>query len=234
MQAIILAAGLGNRIKAVSDGLPKSYLKLNGETLIQRNVRLLRENGINDIVIVTGNQRERFMKDLQAEGVTFAFNPFFKTTNVLASYWCGAKYLTEDVLYLHADTVFHEDVLKGLIPREGDIVLACDTKVCEEEEMKYTLNDGAIDRLNKTMNPKEAEGEFLGVCKISKEILSSVFDVAEKILAQEEFQAFFEVAIQRMIDENQITAQVYDIGDLPWCEIDFPEDYENAKNLLSS
>ena len=89
MQAIILAAGVGSRISSLHSGLPKSYLQLAGETLLQRNVRLLRAAGAEEIIVVTGYERDRIMRDHAAPDIRFAFNPFFRTTNVLASFWCG-------------------------------------------------------------------------------------------------------------------------------------------------
>ena len=55
----------------------------------------------------------------------------------------------------------------------------------------------------------------------------------ERVLARGEFGSFFEAALQEMIDAAELAPAVVDTGDLPWREIDFPEDYEAAKSLFA-
>ena len=93
MQALILAAGIGNRLADAAGGKPKSYLPIGRETLLTRNLRLLRECGVKESVLVTGHQKERFAADFPDCDIRQVFNPFYKTTNVLVSVWCGLPWL---------------------------------------------------------------------------------------------------------------------------------------------
>jgi choline kinase len=233
-QAVVLAAGVGNRLAGTSGGLPKSYLRLGGETLLERNIRLLRDVGVSEIVLVTGHQRERFAADFPDPGIRQVFNPFYRTSNVLVSFWCALPFLHGDFLYLHADTVFAPQILGGLAAEEtGEAILAVDRKVCGEEEMKYTLaEDGSVDRLNKTMPPGEAAGEFLGLARFSASTLPRLRGATERILGRGEFQCFVEAALQEMVDDGELVLSVFDTGDWPWREIDFPEDYEAALRMF--
>lgn len=233
MEAIILAAGKGNRLGEVTGGLPKCYLELAGETLLARNLRLLRHSGVTKTVVVTGYERHRLMADFAGPDIEWVFNPFYEITNVLASFWVGMRRLENDFIYLHADTVFHPGVLEELRDTAGDFVLACDTKECGEEEMKYQLENGKLTVINKTMQPSRSRGEFLGLCKVAGGSLQALRQAVETILERGEFQAFFEMAIQELIDEDAVPVTVMDIGDFPWIEIDFPADYEAAKRLFS-
>lgn len=234
MQAIILAAGVGSRISSLHSGLPKSYLQLAGETLLQRNVRLLRAAGADEIIIVTGYERDRIMRDHAAPDIRFAFNPFFRTTNVLASFWCGLPYLRDSFFYLHGDTVFDPEVLELLKQEPASCALACEKRVCGEEEMKYIAPGGIVRTISKKIASEEAEGEFTGIARISASHLPALRTAAEHLLAAENFSSFFEHALQHLIDLGQIAPQVVDIGSRPWCEIDFPEDYERARKLFEA
>jgi choline kinase len=233
-QAVVLAAGVGNRIAGTSGGLPKSYLRLGGETLLGRNIRLLRDAGVAEIVLVTGHQRERFAADFTEAGIRHVFNPFYRTSNVLVSLWCALPFLHRDFFYLHADTVFAPQILGGLAAvASGEAVLAVDRKECGEEEMKYTLAaDGSVDRLNKTMPPGDADGEFLGLARFSASTLPSLRVASERILDRGDFHCFVEAALQEMVDAGEVSLSVFDTGDWPWREIDFPEDYEAALRMF--
>lgn len=232
MQALIMAAGKGSRIEGITDGLPKSYLTVNGESLIERQIRLCREVGVSEIIIVTGYQKERFEKDFAASDVTFAFNPFFNTANVLSSYWCAMHLLKEDVLYMHADTIYDKAILEETLATEGEIILPVDYKACGDEEMKVRTKDGFVYEINKTMSHADAEGEFIGVAKIDKSMIGVINKEAEGILASGDFGAFVEVALQNLVDSNKARLKAISTGGLPWNEVDFEEDYEEAKRLF--
>lgn len=233
MQALIMAAGKGSRIEGKTDGLPKSYLKINGESLIERQIRLTREVGVTEIIIVTGYQKERFENDFAADDVTFAFNPFFDTANVLSSYWCAMHLLKEDVLYMHADTIYDKSILEETVATKGEIILPVDYKACGDEEMKVRTKDGLVFEINKTMAHADAEGEFIGVAKISHSILPAMNAAAEKILAEKNFGAFVEVALQNLVDSEKAKLTAISTKGAPWNEIDFEEDYVHAVDLFS-
>jgi choline kinase len=235
MQCLILAAGVGNRLATAAGGKPKCYLPLGNETLLTRNLRLLRECGVTECVLVTGHQRERFAADFPDSDIRLVFNPFYKSTNVLVSVWCGLPFITGEFVYLHADTVFHPDILRRLVSAPPQpAILAADRKVCAEEEMKYKLNDGGtVFEINKTMPPAEAHGEFLGLARFSAAAIPVIRQGVERVLARGEFGSFFEAALQEMIDARELAPAVADTGVLPWREIDFPEDYAAAVAMFS-
>jgi len=234
MQALILAAGIGNRLADAAGGLPKSYLPLAGETLLTRNLRLLRSVGVQECVLVTGHQRDRFAADFTDADIRQVFNPFYQTTNVLVSVWCGLPWLREDFIYLHADTVFHPEILQRLAQApEHPALLAADRKVCAEEEMKYKCDaGGSVFEINKTMPPPEAHGEFLGLARFSAGALPVIRRGVERILQRGAFGSFFEAALQEMINAGELSPRIADTGELPWREIDFPEDYAAARALF--
>lgn len=234
LQAVVLAAGIGNRIASASNGLPKSYLPLAGETLLSRNLRLLRSIGVSNIIIVTGHQHDRFAADFSAPDTQLVFNPFFQSSNVLVSFWCALPHLSSDFIYLHADTVFDPAILANLAAAPpATALLAADRKPCAEEEMKYTLKpDGTVALLNKTMPPAQSRGEFLGLARFSAAALPILRSGVHRVLARGEFHSFFEAALQEMIDLGDLQPAIMDTGTLPWREIDFPEDYQAARALF--
>ena len=232
MQAIIMAAGFGERIQQITNGYPKSFLKVNRERLISRAVRLLHERGIEEIVVVTGYRAQDF-QDLLGDSVQYRHNPLYFCTNVLSSFASGMDFLTDDFIYLHADTVFSPTILDELLSFESDdIVLPVDFKKCVEEEMKVLTSSGRITRIDKAIDLEVAEGEFVGVAKISRSILEPLRSaVISELTIGGKLDGSFEVAIQNLIDHGQMV-RALSVKGYPWIEIDFPEDYEIAREMF--
>ena len=65
MKAVILASGIGKRLKPLTDKVPKPLVEVNGVTLLERIIRSLTENGIKDIVITTGSLEEKIKDFIQ-------------------------------------------------------------------------------------------------------------------------------------------------------------------------
>lgn len=233
MQAIIMAAGFGSRIAPITNNLPKSFLEINGEKLIERAIRLLRARNINDITVVTGYKQEEF-HNLLDDDVKFAHNPLFFCTNVLSSFACGMNNLNDDFIFIHADTIFDETILDDLIKSDiAEMILPVDFKSCVEEEMKVITKDGNVKIIHKSISLDIAEGEFIGVAKVSKSILNALKNsVIEELKEKSNHQDYFEAAIQNLIDKN-VLIKTISTNNRNWIEIDFPEDYETALSMFS-
>jgi len=232
MQAIIMAAGFGSRISEISGGRPKSFLKINNETLIERAVRLMRERGINDITVVTG-YKEHLIREILPASVKTLHNPLYYCTNVLASFAVGMTNLSEDFIFVHADTIFSEKILDGLISAKSTaMTLPVDFKSCVEEEMKVVTEKGQLKTISKEIPLDLAEGEFIGVARISATILNDLkAAVKHELKEKRQFNEYFEAAIQNLVDKG-IKIECMSTDSLPWVEIDFPEDYYHAKQLF--
>ncbi len=77
MQAIIMAAGRGSRLGNLTDDRPKSFLEVDGESLIDHNIKMLYAFGIREIKIVTGYKNEMFEEHFKGdENIELIYNPF--------------------------------------------------------------------------------------------------------------------------------------------------------------
>ncbi len=96
MRAIILAAGSGLRLGQHTKDIPKALLDLNGKSILERQISLLREHGVNEIFVVTGYQREKHvLKDIE-----YVFNPRYSETEQLASMMVARTKIFDDVLVI--------------------------------------------------------------------------------------------------------------------------------------
>ena len=229
MQAIIMAAGKGSRLGELTGGNPKSFVEIYGKKLIEYNLDILKELGVDEIIIVTGYRRDAFYQlTKEMPQVRLIFNPFYEMVNVLGSFFIGMQYLHDDFIYLHADTLCDPAVFKQLALFQADINLPVDYKTCDEEAMKVRSSNGKIVQITKNMLPEEADGEFIGIGSFRKEVIPKLKMAVEELLEEKNFSEYFEAAIQRIMDTTDYSIEPIPMEDSFWAEIDFKEDYERA------
>ena len=106
MKAIILAAGKGIRLGTLTDNIPKGMIKLFGKTLIERQIEIYRNCGIDDTTIVTGYKSEM----IHFSGINYIKNQNFATTNINESFFCASEKLSDSVFcinwFVHLFVIF--------------------------------------------------------------------------------------------------------------------------------
>ena len=229
MQAIIMAAGKGSRLGALTNGNPKSFMEINGKKLIEYNLDILNKYGVDEIIIVTGYKDKAF-EDLtcKMKNVRLVYNPFYEQMNVLGSFFFGMEYLKDDFLYLHADTLCEKSVFDKLVKFEADVNLPVDYKICDEEAMKIRAENGKLVEISKLVVLDKAEGEFIGIASFKKETIPLLKEKTKDLLREKQFMCYFEAAIQKLLDESNFDVKPFPVGNAFWAEIDFEEDYKKA------
>lgn len=229
MQAIIMAAGKGSRLGDLTHGGPKSFVEIKGKKLIEYNLDMLRKHNVKEIIIVTGYRSDAFEK-LTADmpDVKIVYNPFYEMANVIGSFYMGMPYLNDDFMYLHADTICEDSIIDRMLESKADAVLPVEYKKCDDEAMKVRSENGKIVQITKKMDCGVAEGEFIGIAFFRKKVLNDLRVSAREVLRNKDYMAYFESAIQGVIDQGK-----YDIETIPtkgdfWAEVDFKEDYDKA------
>ena len=122
MQAIILAAGYGSRFSNTMK-FPKCMLEIEGQTIIKHQLIMLSEFNFDKVVVVTGfasTKVESYLQNLQRENnwnmeIVSVCNPFFRSTNVLGSFWFGMKELDDTFFILKETPYLRERCLKRFL-----------------------------------------------------------------------------------------------------------------------
>lgn len=163
---MILAAGEGRRLRGAWDA-PKGLLEVGGETLVGRAVRLLRERGVADVVLVTGYQAPRYAA---LGGVRRVENARWAETGSAGSLDAGLAAVSGDVLVLESDLYYEPRALDVLLEaRGGDLVLASGFTGAGDE-VWVEGEAGRLVALGKDRRAlRRVDGEFVGLCRFSAE-----------------------------------------------------------------
>lgn len=222
MKAIILAAGIGSRL---SRPFPKSLSVLPyGETILGRQIRLLKEMGIKEIIIVVGFKMTLIME--QFPEVYYKYNPNYYITNTSKSLLSAVEDLNDDVLWMNGDVVFDKAILSDFLHTGKENLICVDQKSCGEEEVKYTLSsDGYISEISKEV--KEAKGEAVGINLIRRQDLPAFTEALRECDDNDYFEKGIEIIIQK-----GVKALPVDISTNKCIEVDFEEDWICAQKTF--
>lgn len=235
MKAIILAAGAGRRLQDISKGLPKSMIKINGTSLIHRQIDSCLNIGISKFVFVLGYKKEKIQKHilniLNEEQVSFIINPVYDRTNTLHSLWLTRKQFDDDFIYFNADVLFQKAMLDKIAEKSEYSQLLLETKSCEEEEVKMIIdNNMRILQIGKQLEIPKCAGEFIGIGKFNIDVLEKFSNYLQYGVDNGQSNNYFEYAVNLLAKDDILKA--VPTGDLNCIEIDFPEDLKRAKEMF--
>ena len=147
-RAIIMAAGLGNRMRPVTLTTPKPLVKVNGERMIDTVIQGLHENGITEIYIVVGYLKEQFEKlKRDYPSIELIENPYYDTCNNIASLYVAREHIENDIILDGDQIIYNPAVLSPEFERSGYNSVWTDA---ETDEWLQTVNDGIVTSCSRT------------------------------------------------------------------------------------
>lgn len=215
---------------------------------MERGLGALRENGIDNIVVVRGycSQLINYPK------ITYYENPNFKKNNILGSLFFAEDEINDDFIFSYSDIVYDKIIVEKLIHSDADIALIVDVDWIQnykgrsqhpisEAELVKTQN-GRVVKIGKNVTkPVEAHGEFIGLAKFSKmgaEAMKAAFHRVAKECPNAPFhhatsleKAYMTDMIQELVDTGLLVKSVDINGG--WIEVDTPQDLAQAQKLFS-
>lgn len=227
--AILLAAGRARRLGSITDGLPKCLLEVGGRTLIEHQIAALREAGVRRIVVVTGYYAER-VTTVCGRDVVSVENTIYDRTNSLYSLSLALQHGREGFVLTNADVLFDPELLRRLVDSpHADALLYEPNLLLGDEEMKVRLDGDTVTAMSKDLPAGSFHGENLGVLKFSAAGYRALAPVVRTLIAQNDVNAWAPKAFDTLCRDFPLHA-VPTTG-LPWIEIDFPADYDRAREI---
>ena len=254
MQAIILAAGMGKRLQELTKNNTKCMVKVNGETLAERLLRMLDRKNLSRIVIVVGYEGSKLIDYIETLGINtpieYIDNPIYDKTNNIYSLALANDYLvSEDTLLFESDLIFEESCIDALLedPRETlalvdkykswmdgtCMVLDEDDCIVDFVPGKY-LDYSLRDTYYKTVNIYKFSKHF------SKNTYVPFLEAYKKAMGVNEYYESV-IKLIAMLDTKEIRAkrlngqiwyEIDDVQDLDIAESLFPTDDSNRYDLI--
>ena len=244
IKALIIAAGLGSRLKKHTQYIPKCMLDFGGKTLLQRQLDSYKKCGIKDISLVKGYKKEK----INYKGIKYYENTDYENNNILNSIFYAEKAINGNIIISYSDILFDSSVVQRTLNSDHDISVTVDIDwrgyyvgrkdhpISEAENVIFNSNN-EVQRIGKiNTGNKEVHGEFIGMIKLSNrgtEIFKEHFHRLKKIYWNKPFQraktfqkAYLTDFIQELVDIGiKVHCVIIESG---WKEIDTVEDYKRA------
>jgi choline kinase len=247
MKAIIIAAGTGTRLGKNESKLPKALLEVNAQTILSRQIAILKKMGIEEIIVITGPYAEKF----PSIDVTYVNDRDHDEHDILGSLIVAKDYIEGDTVITYSDILFDAITLEQIIQQECDIGIAIDMdwkKAYEgrtlhpstEAENVLLDDDKNILKVQKNIKSREENvGEFLGIIKLSSHGSKILTDKFEYLFANNlgTFhnsallkKAYMTDFIQELVNSKINVTPIFISG--KWCEIDTYQDLERAQKMF--
>lgn len=241
MKAIMLAAGVARRLYGdENDNLPKVLLEFEGKTLLARHIEILRQLGVDELVMVVGHRKEDLFREIEAaapEGfVRTIFNPRYKEVPILSLAKAADDLRSgDDALFMDADVLYHPEMMRRLIQSPFENCFIMDRNFDPESDpVKLCMRDGEpVDFGKQVTDDYHVIGEWPGFLKMSASIAAKLGDIAQQYATEDDLIRNYEPAMCNVLLAEPVgTFGVEDITGIPWIEIDFPGDLIRAEEII--
>lgn len=196
MKVIILAAGQGTRLRPLTDNKPKCMVEINGVSIIDRQLQVMHNCGINDehITIITGYRSDVLQEKFKKTEINIIKNEEFESTNMVCSLMCASKVMEQedDILISYGDIVYKEEVLQAIlhVEDEGAVVVddgwyaywsdRCENPLDDAETLMYDSSDYLIEIGQKTTKLEKVQSQYIGLMRFRKDGLKKMLNLAKE------------------------------------------------------
>lgn len=244
MKAIILAAGMGSRLKELTSNIPKCMIEVNGEPLIKKLLRILIKYKVDDIILVVGYKKDiliDYISKLNLDiKITYVENNEYATTNNIYSlFLTKSEILKDDILLVESDLIFDEQVIEKLVnsPEKNLAVVSkyehwMDGTCIEVDDKNNITNFIFSDDFD--VNFTETLYKTVNIYKFSLEFMKKYMILLETYLKIKDKKSYYETIFKYLIQINPKELKALILNNERWYEIDNKEDLQIAEGLFSS
>lgn len=234
MKAIILASGIGKRLRPLTNDKPKSLLKINSKTILEHQLDILEKCKIKNVIITTGPFEDKIKLFLEGKYNDFNFsfvqNQRYDTTNYIYSLWLTKDLINDDIVLLHGDLIFTEKLLKKMIETKGNIVPVNKKIKVPEKDFKAAIKNNRVNKIGVDFFGDNVYFSLPLYKFCRKDFLEWMHEI-EKEIKNRNINIYAEDAFNKISDKIILRPLYFDNK---FCmEIDTKEDLEAARDMLN-
>ncbi len=233
MKALILNSGLGSRMGVLTSEHPKCMTEVSpAETILSRQLILLKNENITDVVITTGYYDRVLINYCNSLtlglNITFVKNPIYDKTNYIYSIYCAKDLLDDDIVLMHGDLVFESSVLQDLLACPSSCMKVSSTAPLPEKDFKAVVHNGFVQAVGVEFFDSAMEAQAL--YKLNRQDWKIWLNNIISYCENNKTNCYAEVALNEVASSCYIKA--YDVRDRLCFEIDNQEDLKMVSNKL--
>ena len=225
MKALILNSGLGSRMGVLTSEHPKCMTEISSkETILSRQLRMIAGAGIEEVVITTGYYDGVLVNYCNSLDLplhfTFVKNPIYDKTNYIYSIYCAKEYLDDNIILMHGDLVFENEVFDRVVAYPVSCMTVSSTLPLPEKDFKAQVVDGMVMKVGVDIFNEAMEAQALYHLKRDDWMvwLNKIAEFCEN----DNRKVYAENALNELNGAANIHA--LDVENLLCSEIDNPED----------
>lgn len=196
MKVIILAAGQGTRLRPMTDNCPKCMVKVNGTSIIERQLDTMYSCGIKqeDITVIAGYKNEVLKAALKGTSIQVIVNEEYETTNMVCSLMCARNLMEqeEDILVSYGDIIYSKEVLKKILDSLENISVVVDdgwyeywsrrneNPLDDAETLMFDAEDYLTEIGQKTTELAKVQSQYIGLMRFKENGLKAILDVSKE------------------------------------------------------
>ncbi len=258
MKVIILAAGQGTRLRPLTDDRPKCMVEVNGKSMIERQLDVMRGCGIKDedITIVAGYRSDVLINKFLNTDIRVIKNEQFETTNMVCSLMCAGNQMKaeEDIIVSYGDIIYDETVFHSILSAQDTMSVIvddgwyeywserCENPLDDAETLMYDDDHYLTEIGQKTTELDKVQSQYIGLMRFRGDGWKAVLQLsaeAERRSAQGEAlwrtdrtyaKMYMTDLLQGLIDEGQKLRAVH--IHRGWFEIDDCDDLKVVEKKL--
>lgn len=242
MKAIILAAGMGSRLKSLTKDKPKCMVKVNNETLIERVLKQLDNYKLEEIILVLGYKKDvlkEYINSLKINTkITHIENDIYdKTNNIYSLYMTKDEMLKNDILLLESDLIFDEKILYELINKNDSTAVVAPYEswmdgTCVKLDNKNNIIDFISSKKLDFNNTKDLY-KTVNIYKFNKEFNKYYIPFLEAYLSSNGENQYYESVLETIIKVMPNKLKAFKLDNEKWYEIDDKQDLDIAESIFS-
>lgn len=233
MKALILNSGLGSRMGVLTSEHPKCMTDISAtDTILSRQLKQISDAGIKDVVVTTGYYDSALINYCNSLNLplhfTFVNNPIYDQTNYIYSIYCAREYLDDDIILMHGDLVFENEVFDRVIESPVSCMVVSSTLPLPDKDFKARVVDGKVLAVGVDIFDNAMEAQPL--YKLYKHDWRIWMDKIIEFCEADNRKVYAENALNEL--DGAANIHTLDVEDHLCSEIDNPEDLATVSSKL--